>query len=512
MPTVDSPAETAGRTEPKPGDKVPLWAKLQHELRELGLQHRAGARDRDRTGRLLPETRDVLATIARHGLILATAHLGRDDTFAVVDAALRGGGRARRRHAPGVHRARSFSIEDQVALAERGCLIERCLTHAATAARRRGSTSSTASARSASSATFFSSDCGNPDYPPVEDGLALWADRLLDAGFDEDEVREMIVDELAAAGGRRMSRRLLVIGAHSADFVWRAGGAIAVTTAGRRHRARARALLRRAGRVRRALEGAGHDRRAREGDPPRRGRAGGGRARRRVRVPRPRRLPARDRRGRARRRSPTGSATFAPDVLVTHTDRDPFNPDHAVAFFAVERARALAAGAGVASAFETVQPPELLLFEPHQPELCNFTPTTFVDITPVIEQKRAAMAEMKAQAYLQTYYDAARRAARQPRAPLLRQLGDPVRRGVPARDAAGGGRAVSDVFAELARLGTATVHEAAGALAGRRRAADPDRARLARRRPGAHRALRPGRQPDGARRDRRGRSPARCSC
>ena len=27
-----------------------------------------------------------------------------------------------------------------------------------------------------------------------------------------------------------MSRRLLVIGAHSADFVWRAGGAIAVTT------------------------------------------------------------------------------------------------------------------------------------------------------------------------------------------------------------------------------------------------------------------------------------------
>jgi 4-oxalomesaconate hydratase len=32
-------------------------------------------------------------------------------------------------------------------------------------------------------------------------------------------------------------------------------------------------------------------------------------------------------------------------------------------------------------------------------------PTTFVDITPVIEQKRAAMAEMKAQAYLVTYYD-----------------------------------------------------------------------------------------------------------
>jgi 4-oxalomesaconate hydratase len=95
---------------------------------------------------------------------------------------------------------------------------------------------------------------------------------------------------------------------------------------------------------------------------------------------------------------------LAPDVVLTHTDRDPFNPDHATAFFAVEKARALAAGAGVPSAFETVEPPELLLFEPHQPELCNFVPTTFVDITPVIEQKNAAMAEMKAQAYLHTYY------------------------------------------------------------------------------------------------------------
>ena len=95
---------------------------------------------------------------------------------------------------------------------------------------------------------------------------------------------------------------------------------------------------------------------------------------------------------------------FAPHVLITHTDRDPFNPDHPVAHAAVDRARSLAAGAGVQSAFATIAPPALFLFEPHQPELCNFTPTTFVDITPVIDAKKAAMAEMKAQSYLQTYY------------------------------------------------------------------------------------------------------------
>jgi 4-oxalomesaconate hydratase len=96
---------------------------------------------------------------------------------------------------------------------------------------------------------------------------------------------------------------------------------------------------------------------------------------------------------------------FGPDVLITHTDTDPFNPDHPVAYAAVNRARSLAAGAGVSSAFQTIKPPVFYLFEPHQPELCNFTPNTFVDITNVMEAKRTAMQEMKAQKYLQTYYD-----------------------------------------------------------------------------------------------------------
>ena len=35
-----------------------------------------------------------------------------------------------------------------------------------------------------------------------------------------------------------MSRRVQVIGAHSADFVWRAGGAVAKAVAARRRRPR----------------------------------------------------------------------------------------------------------------------------------------------------------------------------------------------------------------------------------------------------------------------------------
>jgi hypothetical protein len=192
MPTVDSPAETAGRIEPKESDRVPLWAKLQHELRGLGLGIEPVSVT-DGTGGLLPETREVLRAIARHDLVLATGHLAREDTFAVVDGALEEGVR----HVVVTHPefpCQDFSIEEQQALAARGCLLERCLStpwsgktaweHVLDGVRAVGV-----------ERTLFSSDCGNPDYPPVEDGLALWADRLLGAGFDEDAVREMIVGQ-----------------------------------------------------------------------------------------------------------------------------------------------------------------------------------------------------------------------------------------------------------------------------------------------------------------------------
>jgi 4-oxalomesaconate hydratase len=93
-----------------------------------------------------------------------------------------------------------------------------------------------------------------------------------------------------------------------------------------------------------------------------------------------------------------------PQLVLTHAARDPFNPDHGVAYEATVQARQLASGAGVASAFTTIAPPELLLFEPHQPELCGFVPTTFLDITPVWDRKVAAMDAMGAQGYLRQYY------------------------------------------------------------------------------------------------------------
>ena len=95
---------------------------------------------------------------------------------------------------------------------------------------------------------------------------------------------------------------------------------------------------------------------------------------------------------------------FEPTVILTHSEKDPFNPDHPLAFQAVQRARLLSCGAGVASAFKNIDPPAWYSFEPHQPELCGFNPDTFIDISSVMEKKIAAMSCMGAQTYLKDYY------------------------------------------------------------------------------------------------------------
>ena len=200
-----------------------------------------------------------------------------------------------------------------------------------------------------------------------------------------------------------MSRKVQVIGAHSADFVWRSGGAVAkavenggtaeVIALSYGERGESGELWKQEGQTVENVK------RIRHGEAEAAAGALGASFRCLDLGDYPLQIDAD-----ALNEIADAIRAFAPDVLITHTDRDPFNPDHPVASVAVDRARGLAAGAGVESGFATVSPPALFLFEPHQPELCNFTPTTFVDITSVIEKKKAAMAEMKAQQYLQTYY------------------------------------------------------------------------------------------------------------
>jgi 4-oxalomesaconate hydratase len=93
-----------------------------------------------------------------------------------------------------------------------------------------------------------------------------------------------------------------------------------------------------------------------------------------------------------------------PAVVLTHTLADPYNGDHPAAGQLALKARVLAQAPGVPGPGEVIGAPPVFLFEPHQPEMCGFKPEVLLDITPVFETKRKAMECMAAQHHLWEYY------------------------------------------------------------------------------------------------------------
>jgi Family of unknown function (DUF6282) len=198
LPTVDSLNEMTGAHELAPGAKPPVWMRLQQELREQGVAIEP-VRVVDGDGALLPETHAVLESVKRHGMVLATGHLSRDEIFAVVDAAVELGIETIVVTHPEFP-AQDIGIEDQRALAGKGALLERCFTtpHTGKVTWERVFEAIRATGVEHS---VLSTDLGQVFNPPVEDGLALMADKLLEAGFDEEEIRTMAVTNTRRLAG-----------------------------------------------------------------------------------------------------------------------------------------------------------------------------------------------------------------------------------------------------------------------------------------------------------------------
>jgi Family of unknown function (DUF6282) len=203
LPTVDAVNEAGARDRVYPeGVAKPLWARIQAELREQGIEA-APVAVIDRNGAPLPELLSVLAVIARHGLVLATGHLGRDEIFAVVDAAVDAGVRNVVVTHPEFP-AQDLDERDQVELVDRGALLERCFTtpHTGKCTWERVYAGIRATGPEHN---LLSTDLGQPANPPVEDGLALFADRLLEGGFQEEEIRTMTVGNSRLLAGAAAS-------------------------------------------------------------------------------------------------------------------------------------------------------------------------------------------------------------------------------------------------------------------------------------------------------------------
>ena len=191
MPTVDSGNQRRSTASDLPGAKPPMWAAFQDDLRGQGIVPPSRSRSSTATARSSSGSARCSRVIARHDITLATGHLtatrSSPSSGPPATRAYAASSSPTRSSPPsGCRSTRSGSSPSA------GALLERCFTTPHTGKVAWEELFDTIRAVGPEH-SVLSSDLGQPFNPPVEDGLALLADRLLDAGFTEEEVHVMAV-------------------------------------------------------------------------------------------------------------------------------------------------------------------------------------------------------------------------------------------------------------------------------------------------------------------------------
>jgi 4-oxalomesaconate hydratase len=93
-----------------------------------------------------------------------------------------------------------------------------------------------------------------------------------------------------------------------------------------------------------------------------------------------------------------------PSFVLTHSKEDPYNRDHPLVSEFTQHARIVAQAHGHKPGEKVLGAPPVFLFEPHQPEQCRWVPNVLLDITAVWEKKREAIECMAGQEHLWDYY------------------------------------------------------------------------------------------------------------
>ncbi len=189
MPTVDAANETAGR---KGGTnvKLPFWAQIQRSLSDEGISP-PPLTVLGEDGKLNEAARGCLERIGKHDMILATGHLGKKEILQLVKTGKEMGlKRVLVTHAE--FPSQNLTPEEQVELANLGATIEHCFTTMYTG-KATWEIFYEAVRRVGPERIVISTDLGQTINPPVSEGFAMFAQKLLDNGFTMAEVRRMAV-------------------------------------------------------------------------------------------------------------------------------------------------------------------------------------------------------------------------------------------------------------------------------------------------------------------------------
>ena len=188
LPTVDSANELENVAGQLDESKLPYWMNIAREMRAMGI---AGPwlKVTDEDGKVSKAVHECLEIIGKHDMIVATGHISPTEMPAVVKAAAE-------------HKVQRIvithpefpttclSIDQQRELARFNVYFERCFTTAYT-----GKISWEGMFENirtiGPSSTILSTDLGQSNNPHVDEGLAIFIQRLLDADFNETEIQQM---------------------------------------------------------------------------------------------------------------------------------------------------------------------------------------------------------------------------------------------------------------------------------------------------------------------------------
>ena len=93
-----------------------------------------------------------------------------------------------------------------------------------------------------------------------------------------------------------------------------------------------------------------------------------------------------------------------PNFMMSHSLYDPYNTDHSYTTNVAMECRMIAQAWGHNPGEKVLGAPQLYLFEPHQTEQMGWKPDVFLDISEVWDKKRAAIECMQGQQHLWDFY------------------------------------------------------------------------------------------------------------
>lgn len=190
FPTCDSEHEMAYQFDGNPNKKRAFWASIVLEMKEQGV-NTPEIKCLDENGELKGEVLDILDIIARNNMILATGHVSHEEAYKLVpEAAKRGVKNIVITHVsfPTTY----YSIEDQKMFISHGAVCEQCYTTWKTGKADYNVIVEMIKAVGSENC-IMGTDLGNTKLCYPDEGMAEFAEKLLESGLTEEDVTNMVV-------------------------------------------------------------------------------------------------------------------------------------------------------------------------------------------------------------------------------------------------------------------------------------------------------------------------------